>query len=175
MRILIVLTFLIGQQTMQLFDFNKDSNIKDWRIVDDVVMGGRSSGSFELNSEGHAVFSGRISLENNGGFSSVRHPLSIDGVRRYTKFVIKVKGHGKSYQFRAKKNEIDRASYIYEFETSTDWMIIEIPIIDMYPAFRGNRLNIPNFNSDRLEEIAILIGNKKEQEFKLMIDSISLQ
>ena len=56
-----------------IFDFDKDSNLKNWKIVDDVVMGGKSSGHFELNDDGHAVFYGNISLENNGGFSSVRY------------------------------------------------------------------------------------------------------
>ena len=39
-----------------IFDFNKKSDIQNWRIVDDVVMGGRSSGNFRLNAEGHGVF-----------------------------------------------------------------------------------------------------------------------
>ena len=39
----------------------------------DVVMGGKSSGSFALSPEGHGVFKGAVSLENNGGFSSLRY------------------------------------------------------------------------------------------------------
>jgi len=45
----------------------------------------------------------------------------------------------------------------------------------MYPAFRGNTLDIPNFPAENLEEIAFLIGNKKAENFALMIDSISLE
>ncbi|MGY8883923.1 MAG: CIA30 family protein, partial [Flavobacteriales bacterium] len=56
-----------------IFDFNLKSDLKKWTIVDDVVMGGRSSGNFRLNDDGHGVFEGEISLENNGGFSSVRY------------------------------------------------------------------------------------------------------
>ncbi|MFQ3182569.1 MAG: NADH dehydrogenase [ubiquinone] 1 alpha subcomplex assembly factor 1, partial [Polaribacter sp.] len=54
-----------------IFDFNKSSNIKNWIVIDDVVMGGKSSGSFKLSSDGYGIFMGDISLENNGGFSSV--------------------------------------------------------------------------------------------------------
>ena len=36
-------------------------------------MGGRSDGNFNLNKEGFAVFHGEVSLENNGGFSSLRY------------------------------------------------------------------------------------------------------
>jgi hypothetical protein len=36
-------------------------------------MGGKSSSNISLNKDGFGVFNGTISLENNGGFSSVRH------------------------------------------------------------------------------------------------------
>ena len=58
---------------MILFDFNIKSDISNWKVVDDVVMGGRSNGNFELNKNGYGVFSGNVSLENNGGFSSLRY------------------------------------------------------------------------------------------------------
>ena len=45
----------------------------------------------------------------------------------------------------------------------------------MYPAFRGRKLSIGNFSSKNIEEIAFLIGNKKEEHFKLEIDKIYLQ
>ena len=59
-----------------VFDFNKTSNIKNWIVVDDAVMGGKSVGSFELSNEGNGVFKGNVSLENNGGFSSVKYKFS---------------------------------------------------------------------------------------------------
>mgnify|MGYP001794145454 CR=1 FL=1 len=59
--------------THTLFDFKKDSSLAGWSIVDDVVMGGRSAGHFKINREGHGEFYGTVSLENNGGFSSVRY------------------------------------------------------------------------------------------------------
>ena len=45
----------------------------------------------------------------------------------------------------------------------------------MYPAFRGRTLDIGNYDSDSIEEIAFLIGNKKAEDFILQIDSITLQ
>ena len=49
---------------------------------------------------------------------------------------------------------------------------IDIPLNDFYPSFRGNRLRINNFSSQTIKEIAILIGNKKNENFKLIIDKI---
>jgi hypothetical protein len=74
MNILItILASLILTVTHTLFDFRPESNLDSWRIVDDVVMGGRSDGRFYIGDEGHAVFNGIVSLENNGGFSLVRY------------------------------------------------------------------------------------------------------
>ena len=44
--------------SLTIIDFNKNSNLFGWRVVNDVVMGGQSNGEFAINSEGHAVFSG---------------------------------------------------------------------------------------------------------------------
>lgn len=48
----------------------------EWGPLDDVVMGGVSESSFaRMQSGSEAVFSGRVSSANNGGFASVS-PLS---------------------------------------------------------------------------------------------------
>ncbi|MCY2685661.1 CIA30 family protein [Salinimicrobium sp. TH3] len=158
-----------------IFDFNKESNIRDWMIVDDVVMGGRSSGKIRLNDEGHGVFGGEISLENNGGFSSVRYKTGRIEVKDYSKIVIKLRGDGKEYQFRIKGETGDDYLYVAPFSTSGEWEEIEIELKNMYPTFRGRKLDMPNFSNDHLEEIAFLIGNKKKEKFKLVIDRIELR
>lgn len=158
-----------------IFDFNKNSDINDWTIVDDIVMGGASSGTFKLNSDGFGVFQGSISLDNNGGFSSVRYRFPKTKVKDYTRIILKIKADGKNYQFRVKSNSGDYYSYIAPFSTSGDWQEIEIPLKDMYPSFRGRKLDQANFSKDYIEEIAFLIGNKKRENFKLMIDKIELK
>lgn len=158
-----------------IFDFNKNSNIQDWKIVDDVVMGGQSAGNFNLNADGFGVFEGNISLDNNGGFSSLRYRFPQIMVKNYTLISIKLKGDGKNYQFRIKSNSGDYYSYIAPFSSSGEWQELEIPLKEMYPSFRGKRLDQPNFNEGTIEEIAFLIGNKKAEKFKLMIDKIELK
>ena len=158
-----------------IFDFNKESDLQGWKVIDDVVMGGESSGTFALSADGNGVFQGSISLDNNGGFSSVRYGFQKIQVEDYTKVVIKLRGDGKDYQFRIKANSQDYYSYILPFSTSGEWQEIEIPLKDMYPSFRGRRLDQPNFSKDSIEEITFLIGNKKEESFKLLIDKIALE
>ncbi len=176
MKMLLLISTLILMSTSTiLFDFTKTSNLDNWRIVDDVVMGGRSNGSFEINKDGHGKFSGDISLENNGGFSSLRYNFKTKDVSNYSKIILQVKGDGKTYQFRVKSSSKDYASYIYEFQTTSDWLTIEIPFDDMYPGFRGRRLRQPNYEGEEMEEIGFLIGNKKEESFELLIDKIELK
>lgn len=161
--------------SLTIFDFNTQSDIQDWLVTDDVVMGGISSGSFMLTDEGYGIFSGSVSLENNGGFSSVRYRFEKINVKGYSKITIKLRGDGKSYQFRMKSNSADSYSYISTFSTSGEWQEIEIPLKDMYPSFRGRKLDQPNFSNDYIEEIGFLIGNKKAEKFKLIIDKIELK
>ena len=160
---------------MILFDFNPKSDISGWKVVDDVVMGGRSNGSFELNNNGYGVFSGSVSLENNGGFSSLRYRFDAKTIKGYTKVILKIKGDGKAYQFRMKTNAFDRHSYNAPFQTNGAYQTIQISLADMSPAFRGNKLNIPNYPGETVEELAFLIGNKKAENFQLEIDSITLE
>ena len=173
--IISILLTLFGMQQEIIFDFNKDSNIKDWRVVNDGVMGGLSQGEFELSADGHGVFYGHVSTKNNGGFSMIRYPIQEIKSDKSSKIILKIKGDGKKYQLRIKNNQSNFYSYITTFKTSGEWEEIVIPVKEMFPSFRGRKLNQANFSHDKIEEIAFLIANKKEENFKLMIDSIELK
>jgi hypothetical protein len=158
-----------------IFDFNKNSSVSNWVVVDDVVMGGRSNGNFHLNNEGKGVFSGKVSLDNNGGFSSVRHGFNKLNVEKFKSIVLKIKGDNKNYQFRIKNKSSDYASYITSFSSSGEWQEIEIPLNSMYPSFRGRKLDELNFFHKSIEEVTFLIANKKNEEFILLIGKIELR
>ncbi|MFC6267274.1 CIA30 family protein [Frigoriflavimonas asaccharolytica] len=157
-----------------IFDFNADAKLSNWQVVDDVVMGGKSLGTFGLNAEGHGIFKGLVSLENNGGFSSVKYNFDKIFVKNNAKISLKVKGDGKDYQFRIKAKSVESYSYIHTFSTDGSWQTIEIPLNVFYPSFRGRKLDIPNFSENSMEEIAFLIANSKQEKFELVIDKIEL-
>ena len=160
---------------MVIFDFTKEANLKNWYVVNDTVMGGESSGKMGTDAEGNGLFEGHVSLDKNGGFTSIRYEAGKTKLQGYSKFVIVLKGDGKAYQFRVKTNSKDYYSYVYSFETTDNWQTIEIPFSSMVPSFRGQSLNMANFPGDYMEEIGILIGNKKVEDFKMAIDNISVQ
>jgi len=161
--------------TWMIFDFTKDADMQNWYVVDDTVMGGLSAGNMGVNSDGHGMFKGHVSLDNNGGFSSIRYNGGRTKLKGYSKFVVALKGDGKAYQFRVKTNSSQYYSYIFTFTTNKAWQTIEIPFSSLYPSFRGRTLDMANFPGESLEEIGFLIGNKKEEDFNLAIDYISVQ
>jgi len=172
--ILIILTTVI-MESNTIFNFNSSSDLSSWYVVDDVVMGGKSSGEFNLNKDGNGVFKGTVSLENNGGFSSLRYRFNELSTKQYSKIKIKLKGDGKKYQFRIKHKSSDYYSYNSEFVSTGEWQTIELGLSNMSPIYRGRKLRMDNFDANSIEEIAFLIGNKKEERFKLEIDSILME
>lgn len=55
-----------------LLDFDDAADVRLWTSVNDVVMGGVSRSEVTQAQPGIARFSGIVSLENSGGFASVR-------------------------------------------------------------------------------------------------------
>ena len=157
-----------------IYDFDNQSKISKWVIVNDDVMGGVSSCQLGIDKKGNGVFEGLISTANNGGFSSIRLNLDRIEVSEDSYFKIKLKGDNKKYQLRIKTNRSDYHSYVASFQTSSEWETIKIAVKDMYPSFRGRKLNMKNFSSDYFQQITFLVGNKKNERFKLLIDSIEL-
>ena len=161
--------------SLLLFDFSASSDWSGWATQNDAVMGGKSSSGLSRSNEGKAVFTGDVSLRNNGGFASLHYQFTPKDIRDYESAVIHLKGDGKEYQFRLKAGLNERASYTYTFNTSGEWQTIEIPLNKMEPSYRGNKLDQPNFNANQMQEVRLLIGNGKAESFRLEIDKLALQ
>ena len=161
--------------TLVIFDFTKEADLKNWYVMNDTVMGGVSAGKMGIDAAGNGLFEGHVSLDNNGGFTSVRYDAGKVKLQGYSKFLIVLKGDGKAYQFRVKTNSKDYYAYVYSFETTGSWQTIEIPFSNMVPSFRGQLLNMANFFGDYMEEIGILIGNKIAEDFKMAVNNVTVQ
>ena len=159
----------------EIFRFSPETDLSQWEIQDDVVMGGRSQGALTLNEAGNAVFSGTVSLENDGGFSSVQLAFEPIDVSNYRAVVLGLKGDGKTYQLRVDAVPNARHSYAGDFQTSGDWQTIEIPFADLFAVRHGDRLDLPNYPGQSLAQIQILIGNDIPESFRLEIDKIWLE
>jgi hypothetical protein len=101
-----------------LFDFQAPTNSPAWQIVNDDVMGGVSTSRFQILTNGGAVFSGVVSLENNGGFASVRSSPTRHDLTGCGGFVIRLRGDGRRYKFTVRtETGFDAPLYQCAFET----------------------------------------------------------
>lgn len=175
--VLILLTLYLFTQTnmLEIYNFSKQTNVKEWNIVNDGVMGGISKSALMLTDAGHGQFSGHVSLANNGGFASIQLNSTIKLSQDKKFVVLRVKGDGKSYQFRLKGDVSQYESYVQQFTTSGEWENIKLAISEFYPQFRGRKLNFPNFNFKSIEQMSFLIANKQDEDFRLLIDWIALE
>lgn len=162
-----------------IYEFKNSDEINSWRIVNDGVMGGLSQSKVTWNEKENTLdFSGKVSLENNGGFASVRAIPQNFNQKVFKKIKLRVKGDGKIYQFRMRSTRnFDGISYTLDFETDKDkWEEIELEVEDFDPTFRGRIYpQYGKFKSSELQQIGILIANKQVGKFHLEIDWIRVE
>ena len=173
--VLFFLPINIKSEGKMIYDFNVDSSFRNWAIVDDGVMGGRSKGKLKIENGDTGVFSGKISLENYGGFSSIRYYIGKLNVKKNKYVTVILSGDDKYYQLRIRSSRNDRHVYTKKFFAKDGWQEIKIPLDSMEPYFRGQRLRMSNFDKKYISEIGFLIGNKVRENFELKIRSIMLE
>ena len=172
--VLLFLPMIIKAEGKMIYDFHEESSFRNWEIVDDGVMGGLSAGNLGIQRDGSGLFYGYVSLDNYGGFTSVRFRKNIS-LSGYDKIILRVLGDNKFYQLRIRSSYQDRHSYVKRFYAADEWSDIEIPLNSMEPQFRGRSLRMGNFSGNSLVELGLLIGNKVEERFALKIDHIRLK
>tara|TARA_B000000475_G_scaffold266614_1_gene256555 strand:- start:787 stop:1299 length:513 start_codon:yes stop_codon:yes gene_type:complete len=158
-----------------IYDFKTSNPVVDWYVVNDNVMGGFSKGLIKKNKVGNGIFSGKISLFNNGGFSSVRYNFENIVVSASDTLIFHVYGDNKDYQLRVKQSKYDRHVYTKKAFIKKGWHFLKVPLNEMGASFRGRRLRMNNFDKSYISEIGILLGNKVEESFNLKIDSIYIK
>ena len=171
---IILYIFLNMQSINSIFEFNSNCDIDNWQIINDVVMGGRSTASLFVDENQNGVFEGYISTENNGGFSSIQLNTGKIEIGSFKNIELNIKGDGGTYQIRLKNSNKVAHSYTYNFKTNGNWEKILIPLVEMEPSFRGYSLNLPNFNHSTIERIGVLRNSKINSKFKFLIKSLKL-
>ena len=173
--LLIFVTVLLVKGETMLFDFNSPETSGKWYIINDDVMGGISKSNIVINDDGTATFSGKVSLENNGGFASTRAIVDNMQESDYKGVMLRVKGDGNIYsiRFRTDRN-FDGFAYQAKITPSKDeWQEIKIPFKDFVATFRGYLLNDkPALESANIAQIGILIADKQSGDFEIAVDWI---
>lgn len=160
-----------------LTDFETPKQSPAWIAQNDGVMGGVSSGGAIL-ADGILLFSGDLSLENNGGFAQIYSASKHSDFSNHQGVRLRVKGDGRTYQFRIASDARYRGSriaYRSDFETSADeWTEVTLPFSEFIPSYRGRILTGPPLDLTSVREIAFLLADGTPGAFALEVDWIGL-
>ena len=161
------------EASLVLAEFDSELSLDAWYVQNDTVMGGVSSSDLSW-SDGDLIFSGNLSTDNNGGFTSMRGPiLPFIPSSGLTAISVVAQGDGRTYLMQIRT---DTDSYVQRFTpgetmsgttlklsdfTATDWRLG--PIADRPPLV-----------SEAVRQVAIYLLDKQVGEFVLRLRSISI-
>jgi NADH dehydrogenase [ubiquinone] 1 alpha subcomplex assembly factor 1 len=145
--VVLALVALMGMSSMtqaqqvRLFAFASPDAAAEWQAVNDGVMGGVSDGRFRMTERQTMEFYGTLSLENNGGFASVRSRPRTLGLQTGDTLVARVRGDGREYQLNLYASGRTRAfSYRAPVQTrSGEWIEVAVAL-DRFEATSFGRV-----------------------------------
>lgn len=171
-------TFADGQATVNermLFTFDSTGSAGPWGSANDTVMGGVSKGSCRVTDSGTLEFSGELSLENNGGFASVRVGVDSLDLSAYQEILMRVRGDGKRYALSVQTDyRIIAGAYYFDFQPEAgQWQEVQVPLRALKARSFGRPLpTAPELNSSDIRAFGFIISDKQAGPFRLEVDWI---
>jgi monofunctional biosynthetic peptidoglycan transglycosylase len=145
--------------------------------VNDGVMGGVSDGRFRITERQTLEFYGTLSLENNGGFASVRSRPRPLGLQTGDTLVARVRGDGREYQVNLYTSERMRAfSFRAPLPTRAgEWIEVAIPL-DRFVATSFGRIlpAVGPVDPRSVTSLGFLLGEKAPGPFALEVEWIKV-
>lgn len=143
-----------------------------WEYVSDQVMGGVSTGALAFEDAGTeqiAHLTGRVSLDNNGGFVQMAFDLAVDAAG-WRGIALEVRGNGNTYDVRLRTTQLTRPwqSFRTEITATPDWQTHRLP----FDAFTPHRTDAA-FDAGALRRVGIL-GIGREFEVDIAVRRVSL-
>ena len=160
-----------------LLDFAGPGAAEKWQAVNDGVMGGVSDGRFRITDDKTLEFFGTLSLENNGGFASVRtKPMDL-GIKAGDTLVVRVKGDGREYVLNIyTKSRRMAFSYRASLPTKKDeWQEVEIPLGDFIPTAFGRRVQgMGPVEPSQINGLGFMLSDKKPGTFQMQVEWVKV-
>jgi len=147
-----------------------------WQAIGDAVMGGVSRGEARVTSAGALLFTGEVSLENNGGFASIRSlplPHALAGAAALR---LEVKGDGKRYKLNLRTDAgFDGVQYQAAFDAPAGgWQTVTLPLAAFRPTFRGRpQPQAAPLDPARVVTLGLMIADRQAGPFALEVRSIT--
>lgn len=158
------------ESTILLFDFARD-DVDEWFVQNDTVMGGVSSSTVTL-VDGEMLFAGRLSLDNNGGFASVRGPRPDTGsVASGDALSIDARGDGRTYLVQILTPTDAYAARFVPTDGSVTVPFAEFTAV----SWRLEPMAaVAPLDAASIERIAFYVLDKQVGEFELRVRSIAV-
>lgn len=156
---------------------NQHAEQQRWFAVNDGVMGGMSHSMFRIEA-GAGCFIGELSLDNGGGFASIRRdPDHVEqSLTKSNGVTLRVRGDGRAYQLRLKSTALDDASaYRVTFTPAQGlWETLDFPWQAFEAVRRGTLLDdAPPLSPTSIHQLGFLIADRTAGPFRLDIASIA--
>ncbi|MGI2108572.1 CIA30 family protein [Shewanella frigidimarina] len=171
---------LIGQpvwsasEDNMLFHFTDPSHFTEWNINNDTVMGGISQSQIKQNKQQALIFSGHVSLANNGGFASTESTF-LHQIASTSLLTLTAKGDGKTYQIRLKTPSLSYGeAYVANVNTQANTLTQHtFTPADFTVNFRGRTVtNAPSLNFEDIDRIGFLVAQKQQGPFIIELHSV---
>ena len=161
-----------------LFGFTGPEAAQQWQAVNDGVMGGVSDGRFRITPDNTLEFFGTLSLENNGGFASIRTKPTDFDVKAGDTLVVRVKGDGREYVLNLYTRSRRTAfSYRAPLPTTKDeWTEVAVPLDDFIPTSYGRQVQgMGPVEPGEITSIGFMLSDKKPGPFRLNVDWVKVR
>jgi hypothetical protein len=177
---LVLAVLPLPAETRLIDDFSSDTSALGtvWEGISDQVMGGVSEMQVRILGSGPEArlhLSGRVSLENRGGFIQARLRMDLRkktfAAGKYTGIALRVRGGEQGYyvHLRTSRTLFPWSYYAQEFTVSGEWQTVYLPFDEFAPE--GLRSSA-TLNPDKLVSIAV-VAAKREFSPDLYVDEIS--
>lgn len=158
-----------------VFDFGNKKDGADWIIVNDGVMGGLSRGRVDY-TENSVIFSGTVSLDNNGGFTSFRSPYKSYDLAIYNQVEIKYRSSGLACALSFDQyRRFWRPNHKMPLPSSSDqWITVTANLDELkeYQMGRATGRSMSENASGNTIRLGLITDAKEEGAFQLEIEYI---
>ena len=150
-------------------DFSNPNTLRDSWIVNDGVMGGVSQSSLRQDVDG-MFFEGVVSLENNGGFASMRSSVRFPQGTQLIELL--AKGDGKRYKLVLRTELAPRVTYVADFIALPTWQTYRFNLSQFKSTFRGRDVDAPALSFSDVIDFGILISNNQAGSFAIQLKTL---
>ena len=153
-----------------ILDFRDPLEACGWQAIDDRIMGGCSHSQPEYIDSVGLRFTGTVSLENNGGFASIRSKSGQWDLGAYSGLKLRLRGDAKTYKLSLRTDLFfDGVSYQIAFTTEKDsWQEIFLPFEAFRPTHHGVSLTtVAPLNRHNITSYGLFIADHQKGAFQL--------